>query len=66
MDLRMRTRLMKIILSSGTPCSIRTSTAFIAEPPVAVHRGRCTSYERDDRKLRCKLYVPSMGSRRRT
>lgn len=28
---------MKIILSSGTPCSIRTSTAFIAEPPVAIH-----------------------------
>lgn len=26
---------MKIILSSGTPCSMSTSTAFMAEPPVA-------------------------------
>lgn len=31
----MLTRLMKIIRSSGTPCSMSTSTAFMAEPPVA-------------------------------
>ena len=30
------TKLMKMIRSSGTPCSIRTSTAFIADPPVAI------------------------------
>lgn len=30
-----RTRLMKMIRSSGTPCSMSTSTAFMAEPPVA-------------------------------
>jgi len=29
------TRLMKIIRSSGTPCCMSTSTAFIADPPVA-------------------------------
>jgi hypothetical protein len=29
------TKLTKIIRSSGTPCSNNTSTAFIAEPPVA-------------------------------
>jgi hypothetical protein len=27
---------MKIIRSAGTPCSMRTSTALIADPPVAV------------------------------
>lgn len=30
-----RTKLIKMIRSSGTPCSISTSTAFMAEPPVA-------------------------------
>lgn len=30
-----RTKLMKMILSSGTPCSMSTSTAFMADPPVA-------------------------------
>lgn len=30
-----RTRLMKMMRSSGTPCSMSTSTAFMAEPPVA-------------------------------
>lgn len=30
-----RTRLMKIIRFSGTPCSFSTSTALMAEPPVA-------------------------------
>lgn len=35
MDEEMRTRFMKIILSSCTPASLRTSTALIAEPPVA-------------------------------
>jgi len=32
-----RTRLIKIIRSAGTPCSINTSTAFIADPPVAIN-----------------------------
>jgi hypothetical protein len=32
---RKYTRLMKMMRSSGTPWSIRTSTAFMAEPPVA-------------------------------
>lgn len=31
------TKLTKMIRSSGTPCSMRTSTAFMADPPVAVH-----------------------------
>jgi len=30
-----RTKLMKMIFSSGTPLSLSTSTALIAEPPVA-------------------------------
>jgi|SRR5882762_10719250 len=34
----MRTKLMNMILSSGTPCSISTSTAFMADPPVARYR----------------------------
>lgn len=29
------TKFMKMIRSSGTPCSLRISTAFIADPPVA-------------------------------
>ena len=33
--IRMRTKLINIILSSGTPCSMSTSTAFMADPPVA-------------------------------
>ena len=31
-----QTRLRKIILSSGTLCPLRTSTAFAADPPVAI------------------------------
>lgn len=31
-----RTRLIKMMRSSGTPCSMSTSTALIADPPVAV------------------------------
>src|ERR1700722_13573267 len=32
---KMHTKLMNIIRSCGTPCSISTSTAFMADPPVA-------------------------------
>jgi hypothetical protein len=34
---RENTKFMNMIRSSGTPCSINTSTAFIAEPPVAIY-----------------------------
>lgn len=53
------TRLMKIILSSETPCSMRTSTAFIADPPVAADFS-VLSYST------VIGYVPSIGSNRRT
>ena len=33
-----RTKFMKMIRSSGTPWLMMTSTAFIADPPVAVCR----------------------------
>ena len=35
-DLIGLTRLMKMMRASGTPCSMSTSTAFMADPPVAV------------------------------
>ena len=36
------TKFMNMMRSSGTPCSISTSTAFIAEPPVAVYNMKLT------------------------
>lgn len=50
-----------MIRSSGTPCCISTSTAFIAEPPVAasmVMLSPSHSFQYES--------IPSMGSRRRT
>jgi hypothetical protein len=32
---KVATKFMKMMRSSGTPCSFRTSTAFMADPPVA-------------------------------
>lgn len=42
------TRLRKMMRSCGTPWSIRTSMALIAEPPVAVGRVLCVSRRSDE------------------
>lgn len=52
LDRDMRTRLMKTIRSSGTPCSLSTSTALIAEPPVAVE-----VYEYHGTHIRTRTYL---------
>ena len=44
-----RTRLMKMMRSSGTPCSLSTSTALMADPPVAVRAILKSTNERDPR-----------------
>ena len=55
------TRFINMMRSSGTPCSFKISTAFIAEPPVAdlkCERAHSENYE--------GKHMPNIGSRRRT
>lgn len=50
---------MKMIFSSGTPLSLSTSTALVAEPPVANNNKGLSAAQFAIRLSEC---VPSIGS----